>query len=310
MAALVSSGSISAGPRFWRARRPGRERAPDGRAADVDDVTGASARRGGDRAGAARRSVGRRLGVPSRVDQRTGTVARRGEHPDPRLCFAAEMERRLGLPVGVETTRAPLRTPSSASARAGASNAPCAHARHGRRRRRRARGALYRAWAELGHMVIVEDGEPCQGNCRGAGTSRRTAPAGRRPACAVLGPGDRARSRRREHPALDEVGTTSASRSVRSSTSSGPSSSSSAAASACRFDLWCPPRDPPSCARRSLPAGSRSSSCSRARRASRDDRCRAGRVRSARWHAARGLRDPDRQPRRRHAARARGASRG
>jgi glucokinase len=30
-------------------------------------------------------------------------------------------------------------------------------------------GALFRAWTELGHMVIVEDGEPCQGACAGRG---------------------------------------------------------------------------------------------------------------------------------------------
>ena len=28
-------------------------------------------------------------------------------------------------------------------------------------------GQLYRGWAEVGHMVIVEDGEPCQGACTG-----------------------------------------------------------------------------------------------------------------------------------------------
>ncbi|HEX4931105.1 MAG TPA: ROK family protein [Gaiellaceae bacterium] len=30
-------------------------------------------------------------------------------------------------------------------------------------------GALYRGWAELGHMVVVADGPPCQGNCTGRG---------------------------------------------------------------------------------------------------------------------------------------------
>lgn len=30
-------------------------------------------------------------------------------------------------------------------------------------------GELYRGWAELGHVVVVADGPPCQGNCTGRG---------------------------------------------------------------------------------------------------------------------------------------------
>ena len=30
-------------------------------------------------------------------------------------------------------------------------------------------GALYRGWAELGHIVVVADGAPCQGACTGRG---------------------------------------------------------------------------------------------------------------------------------------------
>lgn len=30
-------------------------------------------------------------------------------------------------------------------------------------------GALFRGWAELGHIVVVVDGPPCQGNCTGRG---------------------------------------------------------------------------------------------------------------------------------------------
>ncbi len=36
-------------------------------------------------------------------------------------------------------------------------------------------GQLYRGWSEVGHMVIVENGEPCQGACTGKGTWSRTA---------------------------------------------------------------------------------------------------------------------------------------
>lgn len=30
-------------------------------------------------------------------------------------------------------------------------------------------GELYRGWAELGHVVVIADGPPCQGNCTGRG---------------------------------------------------------------------------------------------------------------------------------------------
>ena len=42
------------------------------------------------------------LGVPARVDQRTGTVLGAVNLPITEVVLAAEMERRLGLPVGVE----------------------------------------------------------------------------------------------------------------------------------------------------------------------------------------------------------------
>ena len=33
-------------------------------------------------------------------------------------------------------------------------------------------GRLYRGWAELGHVVVVAGGAPCQGNCHGPWSSR------------------------------------------------------------------------------------------------------------------------------------------
>ena len=70
-------------------------------------------------------------------------------------------------------------------------------------------GQLYRAWAELGHMVIVEDGEPCQGACTGRGhvESYCSGSAVDRLAQRVLGPDANAHDLVRErHPALDEIG--------------------------------------------------------------------------------------------------------
>ncbi len=51
-------------------------------------------------------------------------------------------------------------------------------------------GQLYRGWSEVGHMVIVEDGEPCQGACTGRGhvESYCSGHAADRLAREVLGP--------------------------------------------------------------------------------------------------------------------------
>ena len=70
-------------------------------------------------------------------------------------------------------------------------------------------GRLYRGWAELGHMVIVEDGEPCQGACTGRGhvESYCSGAAADRLAQRVLGPDANAHDLvAQRHPALAEIG--------------------------------------------------------------------------------------------------------
>jgi glucokinase len=70
-------------------------------------------------------------------------------------------------------------------------------------------GQLYRGWAEVGHMVIVEDGEPCQGACTGRGhvESYCSGLAADRLARRLLGPGATARDLvEQRHPALGEIG--------------------------------------------------------------------------------------------------------
>src|SRR5207237_1311967 len=65
-------------------------------------------------------------------------------------------------------------------------------------------------WAELGHMVIVEDGEPCQGMCTGRGhvESYCSGRAADRLAARVLGAGSTAHELvAARHPALAEIGT-------------------------------------------------------------------------------------------------------
>jgi glucokinase len=70
-------------------------------------------------------------------------------------------------------------------------------------------GELYRGWSEVGHMVIVEDGEPCQGACTGHGhvESYCSGRAADRLACETLGPRATARDLvEQRHPALGVLG--------------------------------------------------------------------------------------------------------
>jgi glucokinase len=70
-------------------------------------------------------------------------------------------------------------------------------------------GHLYRGWSEVGHMVIVEDGEPCQGECTGCGhvESYCSGLAADRLAREVIGPQATARDLvEQRHPALAQIG--------------------------------------------------------------------------------------------------------
>jgi len=150
------------------------------------------------------------FGIPSRLDHRKGIALGAVNIPLRDVAFESEMERRLGLPVGVDND---------------ANVAALAEFTFGAGRDARdlvmltlgtgvgggvvLDGQLYRGWAELGHMVIVEDGEPCQGACSGRGhvESYCSGGAADRLARRVIGPGATARDLvAREHEALNEIG--------------------------------------------------------------------------------------------------------
>src|SRR3954470_3160098 len=150
------------------------------------------------------------FGIPSRIDHRTGVTLGAVNIPLRDLRFREEMEQRLGLAVGVEND---------------ANVAALAEFTFGAGRDARdlvmltlgtgvgggvvTDGRLYRGWAELGHMVIVEDGEPCQGACSGRGhvESYCSGGAADRLARRVIGPGATAHDLvARDHEALDEIG--------------------------------------------------------------------------------------------------------
>jgi len=150
------------------------------------------------------------FGIPSRIDHRRGIALGSVNTPLRDVPFLDEMGRRLGLPVAMEND---------------ATCAAFAEYAHGVGRGTTdfvmltlgtgvgggvvTGGALYRAWTELGHMVIVEDGEPCQGACSGRGHVEAycSGTAANRLAREVLGPDATARDLiEQRHPALATVG--------------------------------------------------------------------------------------------------------
>jgi glucokinase len=150
------------------------------------------------------------FGVPTRVDHRTGIVLGAVNIPVHEVPFRDEMQRRLGLPVGVDND---------------ANVAALAEFTCGAGREFRdivmltlgtgvgggvvIDGRLFRGWAELGHVVIVEDGEPCHGACTGRGHIEAycSGYAADRVARRVLGDGATARDLvTQRHPALEEIG--------------------------------------------------------------------------------------------------------
>jgi len=111
------------------------------------------------------------FGLPTRIDAVRGmAVGTAVNIPVRDVAFREEMQRRVGLPVEVEND---------------ASCAALAEYAFGAGRGTRdmliltlgtgvgggvvTAGRLYRAWTELGHMVIVADGAPCMGACSGRG---------------------------------------------------------------------------------------------------------------------------------------------
>jgi glucokinase len=110
------------------------------------------------------------FGIPSTIDQRTGRVEGSVNIPLADFDFRGRMVERFGLPTAIEND---------------ANAAALAEFRVGAGREARTLvmltlgtgcgggivldGALYRGWAELGHIVIDLDGIPCQGTCTGRG---------------------------------------------------------------------------------------------------------------------------------------------
>jgi glucokinase len=151
------------------------------------------------------------FGVPARIDPRTGVAFGAVNTPLRELAVQWELETRLSLPVGAIND---------------GSAAALAEFVYGAGRGTRDLvlltlgtgvgggfifdGQLYRGWSEVGHMVIVEDGAPCQGACTGRGhvESYCSGHAADRLAREVLGPDATAHDLvELRHPALTQIGT-------------------------------------------------------------------------------------------------------
>jgi len=110
------------------------------------------------------------FGIPSRIDHRNGIALGAVNIPIRDAPFRAEMESRLGLPIGMENdgTCAAYAEFERGAGR-GVENLVMLTLGTGVGGGVIDDGKLFRAWTELGHVVIVEDGEPCQGSCSGRG---------------------------------------------------------------------------------------------------------------------------------------------
>ena len=150
------------------------------------------------------------FGIPSRFDYRTGHALGAVNLPLREVDFVEAMNRRLHLPIGVEND---------------ASCAAYAEHAHGAGQGTSYFGtltlgtgvgggiifaeSLLHAWSELGHMVIVADGLPCQGACAGRGHVEAycSGTAATRLAQAEIGPGATAHDLiAQQHPALESIG--------------------------------------------------------------------------------------------------------
>ncbi len=110
------------------------------------------------------------FGLPSRIDQRTGTALGSVNIPLADLRFRDVMSERLGLPVAIanDANVAALAEWKLGAGR-GTTDLVMLTLGTGVGGGLVLGGVPYRGWAELGHVVVVAGGEPCQGTCTGHG---------------------------------------------------------------------------------------------------------------------------------------------
>jgi glucokinase len=150
------------------------------------------------------------FGLPTRVDHKTGIAIGAVNIPLHRLSLREELGPRIGLPVGaVNDGGAAALAELRFGAGRGATDLVMLTLGTGVGGGVVIGGRLYEGWAELGHMVIVVDGEPCVGACSGRGHLEAycSGQAADRIAARELGRGANAHDLVQQgHPALEEIG--------------------------------------------------------------------------------------------------------
>ena len=150
------------------------------------------------------------FGIPSRIDHAHGLALGAVNIPIRDVHFAEEMQRRLGLPVEMENDAScAAYAEFKLGAGRGTDDLLALTLGTGVGGGVVSGGRLFRAYTELGHMVIVEDGEPCQGACSGRGHVEAycSGTAAGKVAKRVLGPEADAHDLvEQEHPVVEEIG--------------------------------------------------------------------------------------------------------
>jgi len=110
------------------------------------------------------------IGIPTRPDKRTGRAAGAVNLPLADVDVAGLLRSRFGLPVGVENDgNAAALAEWRLGAGRGAQDLVMLTLGTGVGGGLVLGGRLYRGWAELGHMVVVAGGPPCDGSRRRPG---------------------------------------------------------------------------------------------------------------------------------------------
>ena len=114
------------------------------------------------------------FGIPSSIDQRSGMVLGTVNLPLQGLCFRQRMRERFELSVGIDNdANVAAIAEWKAGAGRGANDLVMLTLGTGVGGGLILGGKQYRgsvgAGAELGHMVVLQDGPPCYGNCTGHG---------------------------------------------------------------------------------------------------------------------------------------------
>lgn len=110
------------------------------------------------------------IGIPANLERGTGRVVLANNLPLTDVDLAGHVRERFGLPVGVENDAgAAALAEWRLGAGRGVSNLVLLTLGTGVGGGIVLDDALYRSWAEIGHMVVLAGGPPCQGACHGRG---------------------------------------------------------------------------------------------------------------------------------------------